>query len=652
MSFEHPLLLTGLPVTLILVFLSVFRSRSFKLGHVLVALLISLTIALLVVALALPYHSNERPAQNLVALVDISSSLSDSVGDPLLLKARELATSVNVPLEVIPFAKLPAPSSSPNVPAQSLLGGSNYLGLRSAWERLDIGATNIEKGLTAPALQTNRIALLISDGYETEGAVEDANLRGGPAIFPLVQSKRSDNTTSEGALLEITQLSAPLVAKTQKSVDIRTSLRNSSSSKQSALLVVKHGEKEILRRETTLDPNRESVFIAESDPSAEGLNEITTTLSWNDSSGVHSSSRTIWLAGEKREKILLLSGTEDDSRFLPTILRGQAYEVRAATADNRLASIGSLNDYRVVILNNVPRSQLSSQIEENLPAFVRSGGGLIMIGGNRSFGLGGYIDSAIEDVLPVKLVPPQTEKKRLNVAVQLVIDKSRSMATDNRLDFAKESAAQVVRNLKDDDFIGVIGFDETPFVAQPMAPLSEVREQVLDRVNRLFANRRTELFPAIDEGRRGLMRVSAGRKHMIILTDGKIPDPGEYYYQLVRQMKPLGITISTILIGTDTDDGLLAGIASLVVENSIRKPTPVIFLMSSLRIFESVPESAPLRRPLCSLWPQALKESAAPSSTSFRCSVGMSKRSVESRRKLNSLLVLAIRSIRCLPRGR
>jgi uncharacterized membrane protein len=285
------------------------------------------------------------------------------------------------------------------------------------------------------------------------------------------------------------------------------------------------------------------------------------TFSWSDDDGQHSVSKASWLSSEKRDKVLLLSGSADDERYLPQILNNQAYQLRAHNGSGTLSGLGSPADYRVVILNNIPRSSLPSDFADSLPSAVRNGISLIMVGGNKSFGLGGYIDTPIESVLPVKLVPPHTEKKRLNVAVQLVIDKSRSMAAESKLDFAKSASAEVLDSLKDEDYLGIIGFDEFPFLALPLSPVGQSRSIAKDRISRLFPRSKTNLFPALDEARNGLMRVNAGRKHVIVLTDGKLPDAGEYYFELIRQMRGVGITVSTVLIGSDDDQGFLSQMA-------------------------------------------------------------------------------------------
>ncbi len=555
MNLCNPLVLLLVPACGVLILWSLFRSSTKSLVSWITALLRLSALCALSVSMSGPFTTTSHPADSLVAVVDLSSSVSDSLGDALLARARNLAATANIPLTILPFARTAAPSAATST--------SSFSSLRQSWKRLDTEGTNLEKVLFTANNISGRSLLLLSDGYETEGSVTSSTSPPSDApIYPLVLDQDSQDGVLQSSGLEISQLYAPLVAPAQKSVDIRTTVKNNSPGTQPALLQLKHGDKLVLTKDIELGPNKETVVLAASDPSAEGLNEITAILSWDDKSGLHQVSRTIWLAGEKREKVLILSGSGDDARLLPTILKGQAYQVQSVLAESGYSAIGKLTDYRVVIFNNIAHSQLPADIDRSLPDFIRSGGGFVMIGGNRSFGLGGYIDTPIEDLLPVKLVPPRTEKKRLNVAVQLVIDKSRSMATDNRLEFAKEAAAQVVRNLRDEDYIGIIGFDETPFIAQPMALLSEVRAQAVDRVNRLFPNRGTKLFSGMQDGLRGLTRVNAGRKHMIILTDGKIPDPSDYYYQLVRQMRTLGITVSTIMISTEADDELLSQIAA------------------------------------------------------------------------------------------
>lgn len=526
------------------------RARTARSPRSLIAALFRLcTLAALVTAVAGPYKQRELPAESLTAFLDLSSSITPQQGETLLEKARTLATNLNVPLKVVPFAKEISPTALP----VGML--DRYLSLRESWEKLNPGATNLAQIASFPTQSS--VALLLSDGYETAGEIHGATLN--PATLRLFPLTALGESTDEG--IAISQLSAPLTVRAQKSVDIKTTVTNSHKQPQSGTLEITHGDRTIFSQKVTVPAGQDLAVVAQSDPALEGLRTIQATFSWHDSSGDHTSTRTIWLSGEKRDRVLLLSGSPDDDRFMSQILTTQSYQLRALVAGKSPEPGESITDYRAVILNNIAYNEIPERFRSSLGSYVRGGGGLVTIGGNKSYGLGGYIGSAAEELLPVRLVQPHQEKKRLNVAVQLVLDKSRSMATDSRLEFAKAAAEEVVRNLKDDDYIGVIGFDEVPFIALPVSPLTQVRGTAVDRISRLFPASRTNLFPALDEARRGLARINAGRKHAIVLTDGKLPDPGPYYFELIKQMRVLGITVSTVMVGNDADDGFLAQMA-------------------------------------------------------------------------------------------
>lgn len=548
MNMHYPAVLWLMPLALLAVAATLRSPANRSLAPMFLASLRAGALAAAICALASPFVAETHPADRLPLLVDISSSVGARQGAALLDRARRLASELGVSARLIPFAKEPGV-------ADSAAGHADFAELRRTFERLDTGATNISAALAEAALTRPPVALLLSDGYETAGS---AALGGGATkIFPLTEPGESPESA-----LTISQLHAPLTVKAKKSAELRTTISNGSAAPRRGELEVKHGNAVVLKRDVEVLPGRDLLVVAQSDPNAEGLNTITATLSWSEPDGQHSISRTAWLSSERRSRVLLLSGTADDARFLPQILRSQSYELESSVSGSGPAP-SSPAPYRTIVLNNVPADALPEAFLRALPEHVRQGGSLIMVGGNRSFGLGRYIGSPIEGILPVELVPPHTEKKRLNVAVQLVIDKSRSMAQDARLEFAKAAAREVVASLKDDDYLGVIGFEEVAFVALPISRVGDVRFTASDRISRLFPTNRTNLYPALEEGRRGLSRVNAGRKHLIVLTDGQIPDQGPIYFELIRQLRLLGITVSTVLVGSDAPDAFLVEMAQM-----------------------------------------------------------------------------------------
>ena len=78
--------------------------------------------------------------------------------------------------------------------------------------------------------------------------------------------------------------------------------------------------------------------------------------------------------------------------------------------------------------------------------------------------------------------PKQPEKNR---AVVLVIDKSGSMRDENRILYAKEAAKAVARQLKDIDLLGVVGFDDSPFVVVYLESMARLRGVIDNQIDRL-----------------------------------------------------------------------------------------------------------------------------------------------------------------------
>ncbi|MFN9961082.1 MAG: hypothetical protein ACK55I_49010, partial [bacterium] len=202
-------------------------------------------------------------------------------------------------------------------------------------------------------------ALLLSDGYETLGSARARAARAShQAIFPLTSTGEESDTQ-----LAITQLHAPLTALAQRSVDIHLTVTNAASASdapkpQSASVEIKHGEKVVLRKPISIPAGQDLSLTALSDPTLEGLNPIQASLAWSDRNGAHVVTKTIWLSGEKRNKVLLLSGSPDDDRFLSRILTSQAYQLRSFVAPVEAQAIGALSDYRVVVLNNTHISRI------------------------------------------------------------------------------------------------------------------------------------------------------------------------------------------------------------------------------------------------------------------------------------------------------
>jgi uncharacterized membrane protein len=511
-----------------------------------------LSVLALVVAFSGPHFVTKLPKSETVLLLDISNSMEAAEFDALLKKARDLAGKLQI--KAIPFSATP---SNLNLSLEALGG---FESLRLAHRRLGQQETNIEQAIKAALSSGASNILLISDGHETAGEVEKilpAVRLQGVKIFPLVpQGYEKEEFT-------ISKLHAPLIAAAGSELEIRSTLRNTSSSSQGALLEIFHDNKKVFDQKVSIKAGREEVFIASALDSAEGIKEVRARIT-PDNSRFAPSERIIFVSGEVRQRVLLISGSKEDERHLQQALSDLNFELDTLTpAGSRINSLFELSPYSAVLINNVHINQLPAGAARRIQQYVENGGGLIMLGGNRSFGLGGYINTPIEEILPVEMLPPQAERQRLNVAVQMVIDKSGSMRVANRMLLTNAAMKEVARNLQNDDFLGIIAFDSTPWIVVPIEQVSKNRQTAMNRIDRIVPSRGTNLFPALDEARRGLVGVEAGRKHMIILTDGVLPDEGPHYPEFVRQLRTLGVTVSTVMLGTDSSVELLKQMAEI-----------------------------------------------------------------------------------------
>lgn len=539
-----------LPLAALLITLSMVRLR----GRVSALELLAKTtlLAALFIASAEPFLSKSFQRSQGVLLLDISDSLEPEVGQRLLDRAREYRQQ-EFRYEILPFAGKTAP-----FPLSEREAG-DFNALKNAWNKLDIGATDLENALVNSGMPPGGSVLLVSDGQETRGDLDRALARlqaTGVKVFPLLLPAEQ----AQPGRFRISHIHAPLVAPAKKSVDIRVSVENTTGAEQRGRLTIRHDQKTVFEKDVSVAAGAETVFTAASDPLQEGIKQVTAVL--EPHTGAPSSAQ-LYIAGEEREKILLISGRSEDARLLEPLFTNQSYQLLSrVTGGKTLSGALESHKYSAVILNNVPLAELPANAPTEIERYVSGGGGFIMIGGNRSFGLGGYKGTSIEDALPVTVLPPRREQKRLNVAVELVLDKSGSMKEQSKIEFTRDGAAEVIKSLKDEDYVGIVGFDEYPFHLVTIDLLANNRQKALSRLSQLYPAKSTRLLAAMQVAKRDLEAAQAGRKHMIILTDGKLPDEHNrlYYLELVREMRLSGITISTFLIGNEYSD-LLTEIA-------------------------------------------------------------------------------------------
>ena len=507
-----------------------------------------LILLLLVLALADPGLREKRTVHELAALVDTSYSLGKEARKALLSSLEPYLARENQEAKIFPFAG--------ETDKQVIeVSGSRSLSeleavIESREDKLDTGQTNIAQALGHVASFSDASSvLLLSDGFENLGQAEKLARQisaSGLSVFPLVP----DETVFYEQKLSISSLYAPVTATSGKKVEIRTSVSSSLSAPKSAVLELWFADEKLYSRELRFPPGEETLVSVQSPVLEGGLHRIRAVLR---AQGEEEEEQVTFLSVKNKEKLLLLSGSKEDERVIKNLLGQKGYAVQNIITDGRREIPQSFKGYPSIILNNVARRQLPRKYLEKLETFVENGGGLLIVGGDSSFGLGAYLKSPLERISPLRFVPPQTKKRRVNSAVVLVLDKSRSMAFQRKIDAAKRAALVAVNTLKQDDYVGVIGFDSSPFVIIRLSEVSKVKPIAERRLRNLTAAGKTNLLPALAKARQSLRNNDAGRKHIIILSDGKVPLAGSSYTDEMSRLRKEGVTVSTVALGTEAD---------------------------------------------------------------------------------------------------
>ncbi len=295
---------------------------------------------------------------------------------------------------------------------------------------------------------------------------------------------------------------------------------------------------------------------------------------------------------EGTARVLLLSDAPESARHFEWALRQEGIELNVRPAEGAPTQISDLRNFDTVIIDNVPASALSREQMELLRGYVRDfGGGLIMLGGDEAFGLGGYFRTAVEDVLPVQC-DFQKEEETPSLALSLVIDRSGSMS-GIPIELAKAAAKASVDLLGPRDYASVIAFDSAAYPVVPLQSAANAAAIGAD-IASITAGGGTSMAPAMEEALRQLSTSTAKLKHVILLTDG-VSTPGPFD-QLAGEMARSGITVSTVAVG-GADTALLAQIAEWgngrYYETSDWSTIPQIFTKETMTASKSAIQEFP-----------------------------------------------------------
>lgn len=243
-------------------------------------------------------------------------------------------------------------------------------------------------------------------------------------------------------------------------------------------------------------------------------------------------------------------------------LEGQGVQVDVRGTEHAPWAADDLLRYDAVAIANVPAIELHSSQQEALATWVeRHGGGLLLLGGENSFGPGGYYRTPLERISPLSSRIPREAPK---VAMLFVLDRSGSMEQKvgnvTRMDIAKQAAADAIALLHPDSLTGVVVFDTEPTALVPLQRAGDLGPTA-GGLRALRAGGGTSLAPALELAYEELEGAGELSRHVVVISDG-LSEEGEFERILTR-FAAEGISVSTVAVGRGADLTRLQGIARL-----------------------------------------------------------------------------------------
>lgn len=541
-TFLKPLLLLlALPACGLVVWL-VWRSRSgldrFRLW--LTAAIRLAAVLALVLALAQAQWVREKDELAVAFLLDCSQSVPAETRQAALDRIQAACQTMGEKdrAALIPFAADPVMETA----------FRNRLSLGPVASVLETDRTDLAGAMRLAAAAfpagTQRRVVLVTDGNETsEGALAEAlqlkSLGIGLDVLPLSYEHRNE-VMAENLLV-------PPEAHRDEAIEARIVV--TSMKETDAILSFYQNRQLVARQPVHLQAGKNVLTVPRrlsGDPDRPTRAGFYTFEAFVEAPGdaLLENNRTFGFTivqGEAR--VLLVEAADHVDRFLHEALAQEGFAVDRCTPATLPGGLAELQAYDAVILSNIAAEDLPRDVLEGLPSAVRDlGVGLVMVGGDRSFGAGGYHQTAMEEVLPVSM--DLTQRKVVPSGALVLILHTCEFADGNA--WAKAIAAKSLDALSPQDWFGELDFGG---IGDHWGiPLQKAKEKTKLRgmIQALTPSDMPSFVNIFDMAHQGLKPLNASIKHCIVISDG---DPQPPSQAKIQAMVGDRITVSTVGIG-------------------------------------------------------------------------------------------------------
>jgi uncharacterized membrane protein len=531
--------------------------KKYAVGTLRALALISLILAFLDLKITLDYYGT-----NYIVMIDNSWSMKDNIAKAVRESSamlEKLLAAKNTTAQYVSFGARAA--------VEKINLSSKNIYMRAPRAITGTGATNLETALefgTALASDdSNNKIILFTDGNQTEGDCGRAigRLKGaGIAVYPF----RFEQTLGYDVILTSVKVPASSVIDRKFEGSVSLELKNCDYLDGSQLRIYR--DNLLILNKTVGLIRGFNTFKFEDAVEKVGYARYTAFVENPADKNSHNNTMYAFCDVAGTPRILLVSDGEKGARTA-SLFELTGYEIVRVEPAELSSSMEELLRYKLIVLNDVPFGDLKLKAVKALKSFVTDfGGGLIMAGGDRSFGNGGYMLTPLEDLAPVTM-DIKDKSKVVSCAIIFIVDKSGSMAEMSfdfendrmlKIDMAKEAVIASIDLLLPKDRAGVMSFDhDYKWVSLPVSAADKA--DLIEKTAQLVADGGTSMYGALEESFKEVKKEKVTTRHLVALTDG-ITSPGDFN-ALVAKFKDAKVTLSCVGLGRDADVPFLSGLA-------------------------------------------------------------------------------------------
>ncbi len=511
-------------------------------------------LTLLCLALAGPRWLTKTTDAAVVLLRDFSASIGPAAEKN---QFAELMTAHPARFAEVVFAREPLVTKafgarSSREPVASL--GNEATDLSAA---LEFAATLM------PADRPSRI-VLISDGVATAGRspleitarlenvqIDTVPVRPVPRSDAAVVSIKPPGTVREG---EIFDLTAEIYSSTPAT---NASLRLY----QNDLLVSE------LERELPQGLSEVTFFNLRAEGRS-ALYEVGVTTP-NDSVA-ENNRKKVALVHAGRPKVLIIDRNPVQAEPMAGALRAGDFDVEIRPPSGLPSDNEGFEAFDLIAFSEAPASDFSDVQMKTLQTWVANfGGGFLMLGGEESFGAGGYFRTSVANLLPVSIESEEREETPV-VALLVILDRSGSMSasagTQTKIALANEGAILALDVLQPKDLFGLFAVDTRVQEVVPLGTITD-RQNASRRIAGITAGGGgIYIYTSLAEAFPRLRDAQAKIKHVILFSDAADAEEkssgesaamstskGGSAFDLAAAMLASRITVSVVALGTEQD---------------------------------------------------------------------------------------------------